>query len=131
MTNPRGFIKLRSALQRRRAVVFAGITAAVGLIAVFVVMAAGNPIGFEAETGQLGGTASTISLAGASGGTAVKFGDGATAAALCDGYSNWSDAATWGGSVPAAGGELQPDERHDTGNRRRREYYDWTERRRD
>jgi hypothetical protein len=103
MTNPRGFIKLRSALQRRRAVVFAGITAAVGLIAVFVVMAAGNPIGFEAETGQLGGTASTISLAGASGGTAVKFGDGATAAALCDGYSNWSDAATWGGSVPAAG----------------------------
>lgn len=57
----------------------AALAAAVGIAAVVLVRAAGPSVAFEAETGTLGGGATTQALAGASGSGVVKFaGSGAS-----------------------------------------------------
>lgn len=49
------------------------VAVGMGVLVVIVTMAAGTPVAFEAETGTLAGGASTTTVSGASGGSAVKF----------------------------------------------------------
>lgn len=56
-----------------RAVPFIAVAAVIGGIFVWVSSAAGTPTAFEAESGTLAAPAATVSITGASGGSAVKF----------------------------------------------------------
>lgn len=76
--------------------------ACVGVLALTATRAAGPFVASEPESGTLTAPAATVTDSTASGGSAVQFAASGSAAALCDGYSNWSDPATWGGAVPAA-----------------------------
>jgi hypothetical protein len=62
----------------RRAAPFAGAAAVIGVIVVVFVSAAGSPIAFEAESGNLAGSAVLATVTGQSGTGAVKFVGSAT-----------------------------------------------------
>ena len=62
----------------RRALLYAVPTAAVGVIVVWTLFAAGTPIAFEAESGSLASPAKNVTTTGASGGSAIQFGAAAT-----------------------------------------------------
>jgi hypothetical protein len=62
----------------RRAAPFAAGAAVIGIVAVVLVFAAGPLAAFEAESGALSGTAKPVALTGASGGSVIQFGPGAT-----------------------------------------------------
>ncbi len=64
-------------LSRRQALLIAGLTAAIGIIVVVRIFAAGSFTAFEPESGTLTSPATVVSNAGASGSQAVKFGAGA------------------------------------------------------
>lgn len=56
----------------------------------------------ELESGSRAGNAVNVTDITASGGSAVRFGVGIPDAPLCDGMELWSQASTWGGSLPTA-----------------------------
>jgi hypothetical protein len=101
----RGFLHSLSRSHYRVLIVLA-IIAAVAATGTYLVTSsrAATPfVSSEAEAGTLSGTAAAGNDALASGGVAVTFADAGTSpTALCQGYSNWSDPATWGGNVPAS-----------------------------
>lgn len=67
----------------RRAAPFVGVTVLVGIVAVVVIRAAGMPVAFEAETGNLAGGAVVASVTGQSGSGVVKFGSGTGSTSSC------------------------------------------------
>lgn len=67
-----------SRFKRSQAVMLAGITAVVGMVAIYASFAAGTPVAFEAESGTLAGGAVTTTVTGQSGSGAVKFAAAAT-----------------------------------------------------
>jgi hypothetical protein len=81
----------------------AGIAAAVGIMVVFAISAAGSPIAFEPETGSLAAGATTTTLTGQSGTGAVKFATGATPTPTPAGACPVSTANTPGGADPWGG----------------------------
>jgi hypothetical protein len=66
----------RLPFQKRRGVLFAGVTAITGVVVLVVAFAAGVFATFEPESATLSNGATVVSNAGASGGQAVKFGSG-------------------------------------------------------
>ncbi len=65
-------------LSRRQALLVAGLTAAIGIIVVIKIFAAGSFTAFEPESGTLASPATVISDSSASGGQAVKFSNGSS-----------------------------------------------------
>ncbi len=93
-------------LSRRQALLVAGLTAAIGIIVVIKIFAAGSFTAFEPESGTLTSPAAVVSDAGASGGQAVKFATGATptptppAACASGGNYLWANLETCGWPGP-------------------------------
>lgn len=71
-------LKAVAALKGRYALPVMALTAGVGVVAVFLVFAAGPFVMVELENGTLSGSASVANLSGASGGKVVQFGTAAT-----------------------------------------------------
>ncbi len=65
-------------LSRRQALLVAGLTAAIGVVVVIKIFAAGSFTAFEPESGTLTSPATVVADTNASGGQAVKFSTGAT-----------------------------------------------------
>lgn len=70
-----------SPVRKSRLGIFAGLAAAIGVVVVVSISAAGTPVAFEAETGTLAGGASVASVSGQSATGAVKFAAGSAAGA--------------------------------------------------
>lgn len=70
----RALVESTRGYNRVHAFLYAGLTVVVGIVVVIAIFAAGTPIAFEAEVGQLGDGATIVSTTGASGGLAVQFG---------------------------------------------------------
>jgi beta-glucanase (GH16 family) len=65
-------------LNTPRALVFGGLTAAVGVVLVLRIFAATTPTAFEPESGTLVSPAKAVAVTGASGGSILQFGAAAT-----------------------------------------------------
>lgn len=79
LLQPHEHLAARSqALNRPHLALFGGIVAVVGAVVLMSTFAAGTPVAFEAETGVLTGGAAAQAIAGASGGSAVRFAAAAT-----------------------------------------------------
>ena len=76
MTKLPNLLNSRSRLSSRHGVVFAAVPLVVGAVLLVNAMAAGSFVAFEAESGSLAGGATATTVAGASGGQALKFGTG-------------------------------------------------------
>lgn len=73
-----GLLARKALFRRRPAALVAGLMAVVGIVAIVFVFAAGPFAAVEPEDGALSGSATALSVAGASGGKVVRFGSGTT-----------------------------------------------------
>jgi hypothetical protein len=73
-----------------------------GVVTLQLSKAAGSFVSIEAESGNLAGNAQIVNDNLANGGAAVLFSDTLPPVALCQGMDDWSNSATWGGSIPTA-----------------------------
>jgi hypothetical protein len=91
----------RATFNKRRGMLFAGVTAVTGVVILVVAFAAGVFATFEPESGSLSGGATVVANAGASGGQAVKFGSG-TAGVLSLPRIPWEGGSAYWAQFPKA-----------------------------
>lgn len=90
-------LKTHKPFNPRKVAPFALVAAAVGVVVVVSISAAGNPVAFEAETGTLAGGATVTTVASQSGTGAVKFAAAGTGGGLSLSRIPWEGgSAYWG-----------------------------------
>ncbi len=94
------FLASARRLSRRRALLVAGLTAAIGIIVVIKIFAAGSFTAFEPESGTLTSPAAIVTDATASGGHAIKFGAAGSGGCPISTPNVADGPDPWGGCFP-------------------------------